>query len=276
MKEARVGGDQSLIAHHQAAEIAKPGECALDDPPPAIAPQFPAVLMRRMLVIPSRWDDGLNAPSSQAGTQGVAVIAPIGDQTLGPLPGPPGFTRPPDRDRVERPFEEGDLRWGGRLQVCSQRSTRAIDQNHPLCALAPLGLPDLESPFFAETKLPSAKHSSQRSFCWSLSCAKKVRQSVSKTPLSSHALSRRQHVLALLYRRGSSLHWAPVQRIQRMPSKQRWSATRGRPPRGNNFGGGRWTRMAFHCSLVRPRHAMARPPILLGDSWRYDTLTGKF
>jgi hypothetical protein len=268
MKEARVGCDEPLIAHHQTAEMAEPRERALDNPPPAIAPQFPAVLMRRMRVIPSRGDDGLNAPSGQPGTQGVAVIAPIGDQTLGPLPGPPGFARPPDRDRVERLFEEGDLRRGSRFQVCSQRSTRAIDQNHPLRALAPLGRPDLGAPFFAETKLPSAKHSSQRSFCWSLSWAKKARQSASNTPRSSHCLSRRQHVLGLPYRRGSSLHCAPVQRIQRMPSKQRRSATRGRPPRGDNFGGGRWTRMAAHCSLVRPRHAMLRPPCLLGDSWR--------
>jgi hypothetical protein len=97
---------------------------------------------------------------------------------------------------------------------------------------------------------------SQRSFCWSWSWARKARHSLSSTPVSSHCLRRRQQVLGLPYRRGSSLHWAPVQRIQRMPSKQRRSATRGRPPRGDTFGWGRWMRMASHCCVVRLLQAM--------------------
>jgi hypothetical protein len=62
---------------------------------------------------------------------------------------------------------------------------------------------------------------------------------LSSTPVSSHCLSRRQQVLGLPYRRGNSLHWAPVQRIQRMPSTQRRSSTRGRPPRRDTLGWGR-------------------------------------
>jgi len=37
----------------QTAEVAKLSGRALDDPPPATPPQFPAVLMGRSLVIPS-------------------------------------------------------------------------------------------------------------------------------------------------------------------------------------------------------------------------------
>jgi AbrB family looped-hinge helix DNA binding protein len=48
-------------------------------------------------------------------------------QVSGPFVGPSGLPRPPGRDRVEGLLEEGNLRWGSRLQVCSQRSTRAID-----------------------------------------------------------------------------------------------------------------------------------------------------
>jgi hypothetical protein len=55
---------------------------------------------------------------------------------------------------------------------------------------------------------------------------------LSSTPVSSHCLSWRQQVEGLPYRRGSSLHWEPVQRMQRMPSEQRRSTTRGRPTRG--------------------------------------------
>jgi hypothetical protein len=276
MKEASVGYDQPLITHHQTAEMAKPRECALHNPPPTIAPQLAAVLVRRVLVVPSRGDDRLDPPTGQAGPQGIAVIAPIGDQPLGPLAGPAGFPGTPDRDRVERPFEEGDFRRGRRVQVCSQRSTRAIDQHHPLRALAALGNADFRPPFLAGMKLPSAKHSSQRSFCWSLSWARKARHSLSSTPVSSHCLSRRQQVEGLPYRRGSSLHWAPVQRIQRIPSKQRRSGRRGRPPRADGFDWGRWTRMAAQCAFVSPRHAMSRPPIFPGDSWRYDTSSVRF
>jgi hypothetical protein len=50
--------------------------------------------MGRPLVRPASRDDGLNAPPGQPGTQGVAVIARIGNQPLGPFPGSPGCARP--------------------------------------------------------------------------------------------------------------------------------------------------------------------------------------
>jgi hypothetical protein len=276
MEETSIGRGQPLIAHDEAAEMAEPGEGPFNDPPPPIPPQLTPILMGGPLMVAAGRDNRLDAAPGQAGTQRVAVIPSIGDQSLRPFAGASWLARAPNGDGVERPFEEGDFRRGSRLQVCSQRSTRAIDQNHPLCALAAFRLADFGPPFLAGMKLPSAKHSSQRSFCWSLSWAKKVRQSLSRTPLSSHCLSRRQQVLGLPYRRGSSRHWAPVQRIQRMPPKQRRSATRGRPPRADALGWGRWIQMAAHCSLVNPRHAMCCPPVLLGNSWRYDTSNGRF
>jgi hypothetical protein len=227
-------------------------------------------------MVAARRDDRAHAPPGQSSTQRVAVLPPIGDQPLGPLARPPWLPGPPDGDRGERLFEEGHLCRGSRLQVGSQRSSRAIDQNHPLGPLAPLGVPDLGPPFWAGMTEPSAKHSSQRIFSWSLSWAKNARQSFKSTPVSSHCFSRRQHVLGLPYLRGSSLHWAPVQRIHKMPSKQRRSSTRGRPPRGDTLHRGRWTRLASHCCVVSVRHAMGCPPVLLGNPWRYHTPTGRF
>jgi hypothetical protein len=263
MKQAGIGRDQLLIAHHEAPKVAQPGKGPLYDPPAPIPPQFTAILVRGPLMIGAGGNDWLDAAAGQPGTQGIAVIPPIGNQTLGPFAGASWLARAADRDGVERLFEERDFRRGSRLQVCSQRSTRAIDHHHPLCALTPLGLADFGSPLLAGTKLPSAKHSSQRSFSRSLSWARNARHNLSRMPISSQCLSRRQHVLGLLYRRGSSLHWAPVQRIQRMPSKQRRSSTRGRPPRPDGFDVGRWGRMASHCCLVSPRHAMTRLPFSL-------------
>jgi hypothetical protein len=142
--------------------------------------------------------------------------------------------------------------------VCSQRSTRAIDQKHPLGALALLGLADAGAPPFAGAKLPSPKHSSQRTFSASFKSASKPRQSASNVPSSSHCRSRRQQVLELPYFRGSALQGAPVHRIHRMPSKHLRGSAGGRPPRDWPLRRGRRGAIRAHCaSLSRPLNAMA-------------------
>jgi hypothetical protein len=94
----------------------------------------------------------------------------------------------------------------------------------------------------------------------SFSCARNPRHMVSRTPVSSQSLSRRQHVLALPYRDGRALHGAPVQRIQRIPSKHCRSSTRGRPPWGRAFGRGSCSRIFAHCLSVTLCHAMTTTP----------------
>jgi hypothetical protein len=277
MEETSIGRGQPLIAHNQAAEMAEPGEGPFNDPPPPIPPQLTPILMGGPLMVAAGRDNRLDAAPGQAGTQRVAVIPAIGDQPLRPFAGASWLAWAPNCDGVERPFAACDFRWGSRLQGLLPTevlapSTRTIH----FVPLPRLVFPTLAPPFFAGTKLPSAKHSSQRSFCRSLSWARKARQSLRSTPVSSQALSRRQPVLGLPDRRGSSRHWAPVQRIQRMPSKQRRSATRGRPPRGDPFDSGKWTRMASQCCFVSPCHAMSCLLLLPGNSWRDDTLTGRF
>ena len=91
MKEAGIGRAQTLIADDQAADMAKPRECALDDPPPAVAPQLAAILMGRSLVVAARGDDWLDAPTSQAGTQGIASYPRSAIKRLGRLRGRPGL-----------------------------------------------------------------------------------------------------------------------------------------------------------------------------------------
>jgi hypothetical protein len=140
--------------------------------------------------------------------------------------------------------------------VCSQRSTRAIDQKHPLRTFPSLRLPDLEPPFFAGAKLPSAKHSSQRSFSRSFKSARKARHRLSSVPSSSQVKRRRQQVVGLPYLPGSSLQGAPVHRIQRMPSKHFRSSARGRPPRGLGGWAGRCSLRHAHCTSVSLRHAI--------------------
>ena len=160
MKEAAVGREQAVIAHGEPAEVAEPREGAFHDPAPPIASQTAAVLVGGLRVVRPRRNDGLNVPPFQETAHGVAVVPAIADQALG---------LPADRLTRERLLEERDLRRGRRVQVCSQRSTRAIDQYHPLGSLAALGFADFGAPFLAGAKLPSMKHSSQRIFWRSLS-----------------------------------------------------------------------------------------------------------
>jgi hypothetical protein len=249
MEEAAVGREQAVIAHRQPPEVAEPPDRALDDPAPAIASQASPILIGGLGVVGAGGNDGLDASVLEEAPDGIAVVAAIGDQAL-------GF--PADRLAGERLLEERDLRRGRRVQVCSQRSTRAIDQYHPLRSLAALGGADFGAPFFAGAKLPSTKHSFQRIFCRSLSSLRKARQRASKTPLSSHWRRRRQQVVGLPYRGGSSLHGAPVHSTQRMPSKQPRGSARGRPPRGWRFSRGRCGSIRFHCASVSARHGM--PP----------------
>src|SRR5262249_12381494 len=155
MKEAAVGREQAVIAHGEPAEVAEPREGAFHDPAPSKAPQASTVLVGGLRVVRPRRNDGLDVPPFQETAHGVAVVPAIADQALG---------LPADRLTRERLLEERDLRRGRRVQVCSQRSTRAIDQYHPLGALAALGFADFGAPFLAGAKHPSMKPTSQRIF----------------------------------------------------------------------------------------------------------------
>ena len=246
------------MADQQPTTPTEPGEGALDDPAAPIAPQLSAVLMRCIRVVAQRRDDGFDAACVQARPQPVAVIAAIQHQPIGFRPRSARPVGSPHLDCVDRLLEELLLARTGRVQVCSQRSTLAIDQKHPLGTLPSLRLADSGAPFFAGAKLPSPKHSSQRTLSASLRSARNARHRASSVPSSSHCRSRRQQVVELPYLRGSTFHGAPVQRIHRMPSKHLRGSAKGRPPRGFRLRRGRCGAIRAHCaSLSRPLNAMA-------------------
>ena len=250
------------MANQQATTPAQPRERALDDPATTVAPQLATVLVRRVRMVLLRRDDRLDPTLREPRPQPVAVVTPVQHQPIRLRPRPPRPMRTPHLDRGDRLLEEFDLARTGRVQVCSQRSTRAIDQKHPLCALALLGLADSGAPLFAGAKLPSPKHSSQRTFSASFKSASKARHSASSVPPSSHCRRRRQQVVELPYLRGSALHGAPVHRIHRMPSKHVRGSAGGRPPRDVPLRRGRCGAIRAHCaSLSRPLNAMAHLPV---------------
>jgi hypothetical protein len=79
-----------LPANEHAPKVVHAGMCALHDPP-AIPPQLATILMGRPLMIAAGRDDRFDALPGQACPQGVAIIAPIGDHSLGPFAGSPRF-----------------------------------------------------------------------------------------------------------------------------------------------------------------------------------------
>jgi len=247
MKKTAVGLHQSIPTHCQATEVAQPADGSLYDPSIPVSPKLSSVLIGGFAVVAPGRNNGVDMPFLQKLPGFVAVIGPVGNK-------PFGFSL--HVQAIYRRFQQFYFRRGRRVQVYSQRSTRAIDQNHALCSFSPLGFPDFRAPFLAGKKVPSTKHSSHRIFFWSLSWLRKALHKFSKVPSSSHCLSLLQQVVGLPYWGGSSLQGDPVHRIQRIPSKQRRSSARGRPPLGLGLTVGRCGRILAHWASVSSRHAI--------------------
>ena len=175
--------------------------------------------------------------------QGVAVVAPVGNDTQGSVSWAPPLLR--HGNVLERAFGQSHFRRAGRGQLASQRNTRAVDHHHPLCALAPLGFANSEAPFLAGAKLASRKLSSQSSVPRASSSDKNARHTLSQTPCFSQRPRRRQQVAALGYSLGRSRQRAPVLSTHKIPSSTRRLSAHGRPrllSRGNSGS------IFFHCS----------------------------
>ena len=250
------------MANQEPTEPSKPCERPLDDPAVPVATQPAPILVCCVRVVHSRGDDRFDPLQLQPHPQRIAVVATVEDKPVGIAPRVSRSMRPAYRNGVERRLEETDFRWGRRVQMCSQRSTLAIDQQHPLRTLAPLRLADGTPPFFAGAKLPSPKHSSQRILSRSLRSARNARHSASRVPSSSQSRSRRQQVVELPYFRGNSLQGDPVHRIQRIPSKHLRSSAGGRPPLGFFLRLGSPGAIRSHWASVRPLHAIAHLPVM--------------
>ena len=256
-----------LIAHDQPPEVVQPRVGALYNPATAIAAQAAPILMRGPMVVGAGRNKGLDASGVQGGTDGIAIVAAVGDESVGPAAGTPRMMSTRNVDCGQDGLQQSYFRRGCRRHVKAERSTRASNQYHKLRALAPLGFADFAPPFLAGTKVPSTKHSSHRICSRSWSWARKARHKFSKIPSLVQRCNRSWTVLLGPYRRGSSLHWAPVHKIHKIPSKQRRSSAAGRPPLGFFFcGAGNCSLIFCHCSSESLRHVI--PALIpLGETW---------
>lgn len=249
MEKALVNGQQAVITHGQSAEIAEPRIRALDFPATFIASQLTTVMKGTPPCVSAVGSNQLDATPFQPSPQRIAVVTLVGDNANRLRSGP----TPPTRHLHLRDggFGEPNFVRRGRRQECSQRNTLAVDQYHPLRALAADGFADAIAPFLAGAKLPSMNVSSQRSKPrWSRDPSN-ARQASNQTSRSSQHRSRRQQVTPLGNCSGISRQRAPVRSTHKMPSKQARFPAQGRPfPSRRRFGCGNKGSIFSHCSSV--------------------------
>lgn len=249
MKKAPIYSQFAVITNHQAAEKTKPRDGTFDFPATPIAAQLATVRKRSVLLIAPIRRNQLHPQPSQSPPQGIAVIGLIGDHPWRALARPTPRTW--NLHLLERGFGQRGFVPGCNFQENSQRNTLAINHQHPLGALAPLGFSHGQAPFFAGAKLPSMKTSSHCSKPRRSRSPSRVRQTSSKTPSSSQYCKRRQHVAALGYLGGRSRQGAPLRNTHKMPSKHARLSAQGRPrPSRRRLSLGKSGSNFFHCWSV--------------------------
>ena len=256
MKECIIHSNITIPADHQSAIISEPRESSLNFPTAFITSQLSAIMVFLLLVVAPVRANQFNTTCLKPPSQWVTVIALVSNQTLWFLARPTSSFSG-HSNVIYRFFEELDLRRGRRVQVVSKRNTLAVDHHHPLRALAPLGLTDAFTPFFAGAKLPSTNASDQSNWPFSSSSERKARHASSQISCSSQNLSLRQQVEGLGYRFGKSAQGAPVRKIHRMPSKTLRLSAQGLPPFLLDFGFGKNFSIFFHCSFVNFHRSLA-------------------
>ena len=237
------------MADQQTSELAEPCIGSFNDPAAFVSSQFPAVLISPFPVVAPVGSNQFDASLFPSLSQGIGVIAAVGDYPLWLLPRPP--FGPGDTDFLERGIRKRNFCRIGTFQPNSQRNTLTVSQYHPLCAFAALRFADCGAPFLAGAKLPSRNASSHRSSPSASKVPNSVLQAGSHTPCSSHCFSRRQHVEGEGYSGGRNRHAAPVCRIHRMPSKHARLDAHGRPRLSfRRRGLGNSGSINSHCSSV--------------------------
>jgi hypothetical protein len=249
MKEGIIHSNITIPADNQPAIISQPRKGPLNLIATFVTPELATIIILAFFVITAIRTNQFNTSLSQTLSQRVAIITPVGDQTLGI------FSRPTasfawHSDIVQRFFEQRDLVRGRRVQVVSQRNTFAVDHHHPLRSFAAFGLSDAFAPFFAGAKLPSVNASDQSS-CprWS-SSERKALHAFSHTSCSSQSRSLLQQVEALGNCFGRSAQGAPVRSIHKIPSNTLRLSAQGLPPRLDFFGFGSNGSIFSHCACV--------------------------
>ena len=228
MKESCIYQQGPVVPHDQVPKTIHPGKSAFNLPAFPISPKLAAIIKNVQAILPS-WDNQVDPSLPHPFPERPAVIPLVGNNPLRLLFGT-ATTRAGNSDRTQRFFRERDFRRGRRYNADAERYPLAVDHNHPLRALAPLGFPHSVAPPLAGAKLPSMKTSSHSSRPLASNSPSMVCQMSCQRSASAHMYIRRQQVEGDGYSSGRSCQLAPVFRIQRIPSRQRRLSAQGRPP----------------------------------------------
>ena len=149
-----------FVSNQEPTELAKPGVGSFDNSAALIAAEFSSVAVATLLVVLAIRNNQLDAAFLKPLAQRVGVIGTVSDDTFRLLSRT--ALGPGDFDLGERGLRKRSFSWRGTFVPNSQWKTAAVDQNHPLCALAALGFANGGAPFFperscrSETSLPSS------------------------------------------------------------------------------------------------------------------------
>lgn len=238
-----------IITDHQSFIISNPRERAFNLPSFSVPAKFPAILFRFPFSVRTVWAYKINTFFLQTISQLITISSFVINKSRNSFSGATS-SRSRNSYLVECCFDERDFRRRGGVQVVCQRNSFTIHHHHPLRTLSAFGFSNVEPPFLAGAKLPSAKHSSHFNIPFLSKRLKYVCHALSNVPSSSHCHNRLQHVAGDGYSRGISFHRAPLRRSQRMPSKIGRLGIGFGPPFKEAFGSGKSGESFFHWSSV--------------------------
>src|SRR5579862_1258998 len=250
-----------FVAGYQASEVTQPGEQSLDDPAFFVSFELAAIVVSPVHRVATVRNNRINVAGGKAVAELVAVELLVHHRTL-------RFAG----EFVQSRFHQFDCRRACRVDGLCQRNARAAAHHNQLRAFAALGFTDAITPFFAGTKVASAKTSSHIRLSRWPSWSKNACQARSQSPFSSHRSSRRQQVEGEGKQSGRSFQRAPVRRIQRMPSKHSRFGLNLRPPLDDGFLSVKNGSILDHASSVSSRRTIGPP---CRKSIKSQTLNGR-
>lgn len=243
MNKAGVMIGATLPSGKYTLEGIKPGKEPFDLPSAPVSAQCPAILSDRSFSIALVWCDQFNAFGSKSLIERITIVGAIPNNSFGSSHGD---------NLIEGSLDKGDFMWASRRRVHAEWKTSSVCNNHELRTLAPLGLSDLWAPFFANTNVPSIKHSERLIWPTSSRCCASASSMCRSTPFLTQRENRRKHVVPEGNRSGKSHQAAPVRSTQRIPfMTARLLCNSGRPRPSSRLGvsGISGSRIA-HCSSV--------------------------
>ena len=241
MHEADVVLHVPLPPHRHPAQRQEPRKKPLDFPAAPVTPKPSSVLCLSTLPVALVRRDHLNASLGQHSVKAVAIVGPVADEAL---------WRSARKKPFKRSRNQRRLMWGSTRHVYGDRKTSAVCNGHDLAALAAPGLAHAGPPFLAEANVASTKHSLKSSLPRAMRSSASALRARASAPLRFQLWNRSCTVDLGGKRLGSSLHWAPVRRIQSEASKQARSLVRGRPRVEVRGGGARCGATSSHCVSV--------------------------